>query len=269
MNVRTRLFTGFALADAILDGLAPKPADALRVMADRSAPGAMAYVTRIVEYAERIGLGTEVVDYPPADGWRAGATEASGRPTLLVQPAPRGFDVSQFLDRIGPEADVEGLHPTHAGRHARGEPAVVPPTAEAAMRVAAELVGSLEGALVCVVGASPTVGRPLALALLSAGATVRIAQATTRDLIAETCDADIVIAAAGVPGLIGRDHLKPGAVAIDVGVTRVEGRLLGDIDRAGAEGRAAWLTHVPDGVGPLTTACLMRNAVRACRRLEQ
>ncbi|QBY01318.1 bifunctional 5,10-methylenetetrahydrofolate dehydrogenase/5,10-methenyltetrahydrofolate cyclohydrolase [Rhodophyticola sp. CCM32] len=266
--MQTRLFSGVDLANTILDGLNPVPGDTLCVLADPLAPGAMAYVDRISDYAARIALRIERLAYPTSDEEHARLPALLTGPVLLIQPAPDAFDASRFLDHIGPDADAEGLHPVHAGHHAKGEVAVIPPTAEAAAIVAAHLAGSLEGAVVSVVGASPTVGRPLAMALLTAGATVRVAQVTTKDLVAETCGADIVVAAAGVPGLIRCDHLRRGAIAIDIGVTRVGNRLVGDIDRAAVDGHVSWLTHVPDGVGPVTTACLLRNAVNACRKMN-
>lgn len=266
--MQTRLFSGADLANTILDGLEVGSDDALCVLADPLAPGAQAYAARISDYANRISMRIEMRDYPKTKARLAELLASLNMPTLLMQPAPDGFDVSQFLDQIGPVADAEGLHPINAGRHAKGETSVVPPTAEAAAVVAAHLAGTLEGAVVSVVGASPSVGRPLALSLLIAGATVRVAQVTTKDLAAETRDADIVVAAAGVPNLIARDHLRRGAIAIDVGVTRVGDRLVGDIDRAAVEGHVSWLTLVPDGVGPVTTACLLRNAVKACRKMH-
>ena len=265
--MQTTMFSGVDLAAAILDEVRPGIEDGLCVLADPASPGATAYINRITEFAQRIALPVKVMGYPENDDAAARFLKSCKTPILPLQPPPDGIDVQALLDRIGPERDVEGVHPVNAGRLALGQPGTVPPTAEAATIVARHLAGSLEGAVVSVIGASFTVGRPLALLLLNCGATVRVSQATTRDLAAETREADIVIAATGVPGLVGADHLRRGAIAIDVGIRRVGDRLVGDIDQAAVDGRAAWVTLVPDGVGPITTACLLRNTVNACRKL--
>ena len=263
--MHTRIFTGHDLAASILDTLNPRPGDGLCVLADPTAAGAMAYADRILTLAQRIGLPVEITDYPRSAQAEATLIAAHDRPILPLLPTPAGFDMRRFLDKLGPRRDVEGLHPESAGRLVLGRPDITPPTAEAATLVAAHLAGSLQGAVVSVIGASASVGRPLALSLLAQGATVRVAQETVKDLPAETRDADIVCAAAGVPGLVKRDHLRKGAIAIDIGVTRVGDRLIGDIDPDAARGHVAWLTAVPDGVGPVTAACLLRNVLRLGR----
>lgn len=266
--MQTRLFSGTEMAASILDGLAPRSGDGLHVLADPGAAGAAAYARRISEQAARIGLPLVLTGYPQTDAERATLLSSRTLPVLALSPAPAGFDRQGFLDQLGPDRDVEGLHPGNAGLLATGRAGIMPPTAEAATLIAEHLAGSLSRAVVAIVGASASVGRPLAMAMLARGATVRVAQDTTKDLAGETRDADIVCAAAGVPGLIGRAHLRKGTIAIDIGVTRVGDRLVGDIDAEGVIGHVAWLTEVPDGVGPVTTACLMRNALRACRSCD-
>ncbi|WP_379561135.1 hypothetical protein [Psychromarinibacter halotolerans] len=259
----TRIFRGDALADEILGAVRADPACArasLLVLRDASAPPAAAYAARIESFAPRAGFPVTVRDYPATLAELRTLLEATQGAVLPIHPLPDWIDAATLTARVGPDRDPEGLHPLHAGALALGRPGIVPPTADAAFRVAKAIVGPLSGKTATVVGASPVVGRPLALLLIAAGATVRVAQATTRDLAAETRDAEIVFSAVGHPGLLGRDHLREGAVGIDIGITRQGERLVGDIDAGKVEGHAAWLTHVPDGVGPVTVACLMRNA---------
>jgi len=126
-----------------------------------------------------------------------------------------------------------------------------------------EIMGSLKGLRVVVVGASPVVGRPLALMLLEKEATVTVCHVATVDLASHTREADVIISATGVAGLIRADHIREGAVLLDVGIVRTEKGLVGDIDLDSVQGKAAVVTHVPDGVGPVTTACLLENIVAA------
>ncbi|WP_425053635.1 hypothetical protein [Psychromarinibacter sp. S121] len=261
----TRTFRGDALADGILDGLRADPAAArasLLVLRDASAPPAAAYAARIESLAPRSGFPVTVRDYPASLTELRALLDTTQGAVLPIHPLPGWIDPPTLTEMLGPDRDPEGLHPLHAGALALGRPGVVPPTADAAFRVAEDIAGPLSGRTAAVVGASPVVGRPLALLLIAAGATVRVAQASTRDLAAETRDAEIVFSAVGRPCLLGRDHLGKGAIGIDIGITRQGDRLVGDLDADSLNGHASWLTHVPDGVGPVTVACLMRNAAR-------
>lgn len=262
----TRIFRGETLAGEILADLRAESATRaarLTVLRDDAAPSAAAYAARIAALAPKAGLAVEIRDYPDRRVALDALLAETPGAVLPMHPLPAWLDDASPV--LGPSRDAEGLHPLHAGALALGQPGIVPPTAAAAVRIAETLAGPLEGRTATVVGASPVVGRPLALLLIAAGVTVRVAQATTRDLAAETRDAEIVFAAAGVPGLIGRDHLRAGAICIDIGVTRQDDRLLGDIDAEAVQGHAAVLTHVPDGVGPVTVACLLRNAVELAK----
>ena len=184
---------------------------------------------------------------------------------ILVQlPLPKHTRELAVLDAIAPEKDVDGFHPTNAGLLASGRPGLVPCTPRGSMRLIAESGTSLRGAHAVVVGRSNIVGKPMAQLLLAADATVTIAHSKTRDLPAVCRSADVLVAAVGRAKLIARDWVREGAVVIDVGINRNdEGKLVGDVDFDAAKERAAWITPVPGGVGPMTIACLLENTLVA------
>lgn len=184
---------------------------------------------------------------------------------LLVQtPLPDHLDEQRILAAVRPEKDVDGLTPTNAGLLFLGRQRHVGATPLGVMRLLAEYKVSTAGARAVVVGRSPIVGKPMALLLLAANATVTICHSRTDDLARQTLDADILVAAVGVPQLITRDLVKTGATVIDVGITRTDAGLVGDVDPAVAD-VAAYLTPVPGGVGPMTRALLLENTVRAAK----
>jgi methylenetetrahydrofolate dehydrogenase (NADP+)/methenyltetrahydrofolate cyclohydrolase len=184
---------------------------------------------------------------------------------VLVQlPLPDHIDEGRVIGSIAPVKDVDGLHPFNAGRLLLGEPTLVGATPVGIMALLEEYDVPLEGANAVVVGRSNIVGRPVSLLLLHANATVTICHSRTVDLAARTREAAVLVVAVGRPGMIGLEHVRDGAVVIDVGVNRVQERLVGDVDPAVAE-RAGLLTPVPGGVGPMTIAMLLKNAVRAAR----
>ena len=188
---------------------------------------------------------------------------------ILVQmPLPEGLDPDQALERIPPHKDVDGLHPYNAGRLAQGNPTFIPATPLGVLELLRRERIDPTGQHAVVVGRSRLVGRPLALLLLQNHATITIAHSHTSDLAAITTTADILVAATGKRGLISGDHVKPGAIVIDVGITRdpETGRLTGDVDRASVEPVAGALTPVPGGVGPMTVAMLLVNTYRAYRQ---
>jgi methylenetetrahydrofolate dehydrogenase (NADP+)/methenyltetrahydrofolate cyclohydrolase len=184
---------------------------------------------------------------------------------VLVQlPLPDHIDEGRVIGSIAPVKDVDGLHPFNAGRLLLGEPTLVGATPVGIMALLEEYDVPLEGANAVVVGRSNIVGRPVSLLLLHANATVTICHSRTVDLAARTREAAVLVVAVGRPGMIGLAHVREGAVVIDVGVNRVQERLVGDVHPAVAE-RAGLLTPVPGGVGPMTIAMLLKNAVRAAR----
>jgi methylenetetrahydrofolate dehydrogenase (NADP+)/methenyltetrahydrofolate cyclohydrolase len=169
------------------------------------------------------------------------------------------------LERVDPVKDVDGLHPVNVGLLHLGRPALVPATPLGVMELLAEYAIPLEGARAVVIGRSDIVGRPVAALLTHANATVTVCHSRTQDLARHTLDADVLVAAVGVPGLVASDMVKRGAAVVDVGITRTEAGLVGDVD-PGVTEVAGHLTPVPGGVGPMTIAMLLRNVVRAAAR---
>ena len=184
---------------------------------------------------------------------------------ILVQlPLPDGIDEARVIRAVDPIKDVDGFHPANAGQLYLGRPTYVPGTALGVIALLEEYEVELTGAHAVVVGRSDIVGKPVAMLLLGRHATVTICHSRTRDLAGEVAQADVVVAAVGISGLVQEDWIKEGACVIDVGINRTEAGLVGDVAPAAAE-RAALITPVPGGVGPMTVAMLLRNAVRAAR----
>jgi methylenetetrahydrofolate dehydrogenase (NADP+) / methenyltetrahydrofolate cyclohydrolase len=184
---------------------------------------------------------------------------------LLQLPVPDYMDSAALTARISPEKDVDGLTPINAGRLAQGVPGLRPCTPLGVIELLDVSGVELEGAEAVVVGRSNLVGKPVATMLLERHATITVCHSRTRDLPAVCARADVLIAAVGVPGLIGAEHVKEGAVVIDVGISRTEEGLRGDVDFEAASERARLITPVPGGVGPMTIAMLLRNTVSAFR----
>lgn len=182
---------------------------------------------------------------------------------LLQLPLPDGLDDDELSGRVAAEKDVDGLTTLNAGRIVQGRPGIVPCTPSGVMILIEEAGVELSGAEAVVVGRSNLVGRPVASLLLAENATVTTCHSRTRDLAEVTRRADVLVSCVGVPGLIDGSMLKPGAVVVDVGTTRGESGLLGDVAFDSVQGVAAAVTPVPGGVGPMTIACLLANTVRA------
>jgi methylenetetrahydrofolate dehydrogenase (NADP+) / methenyltetrahydrofolate cyclohydrolase len=184
---------------------------------------------------------------------------------ILVQlPLPAGLDEARIIRAIDPVKDVDGLHPVNAGQLYLGRPTLVPATPLGIMALLAEHRVPLERARAVVVGRSDIVGKPIAHLLLGANATVTICHSRTDDLGRHTLDADVLVVAAGVPGIVSADMVKQGAAVVDVGINRTEAGVVGDVD-PGAVERAAYLSPVPGGIGPITIAMLLRNTLLAAR----
>jgi len=186
---------------------------------------------------------------------------------IVQLPLPAGLDAGAALLRMDPAKDADGLHPTNLGRLVLGEPGPLPCTPRGIVRLLREYGIEPAGLDITIVGRGVTVGRPLGLLLTrrSENATVTLCHTGTRDLAAHLRRADVVVAAAGVPGLVTADVVKPGATVVDVGITRTDAGLVGDIDPSVRE-VASWVAPVPGGVGPMTRAMLLSNIVAAAER---
>ena len=187
---------------------------------------------------------------------------------ILVQlPLPPPLDADAVIGALDPAKDVDGLHPTSLGSLAQGRPALAPCTPSGCMRLLREVNAELAGARAVVIGRSVLVGKPMALLLANANATVTMCHSRTRDLPDEVRRADIVVAAVGRVEMVRGDWIKPGAIVLDVGINRTAGgKLVGDVEYAAAAERARAITPVPGGVGPMTIACLLENTVTAAQR---
>lgn len=237
-------------------------------------PGSVAYVRGKHRDCAEVGIRS-YERHLPAEATQseieAVVTELNDEPGctgFIVQlPLPRGIDAGAVLDRMNPSKDADGLHPQNLGRLVLGEPGPLPCTPRGCVELLRRYDVPLAGAEVVVVGRGVTVGRPIGLLLTrrSENATVTLCHTGTRDLGAHLRRADVVIAAAGVPGLIKADQLKPGAAVLDVGITRTEQGLVGDVD-PGAWAVAGHLAPVPGGVGPMTRAMLLLNVVEAAEQ---
>ena len=183
---------------------------------------------------------------------------------ILVQlPLPAGIDEQKVIATVDPAKDVDGFHPVNAGRLAVGQEALVPCTPLGCLMLLKDRLGDLSGLEAVVIGRSNIVGKPMSQLLLGENVTVTIAHSRTRDLPAVVRRADIVVAAVGRPEMVKGEWLKPGAAIIDVGINRVDGKLVGDVDFDSASQVAGEITPVPGGVGPMTIAVLLRNTLVA------
>ncbi|MBF6170448.1 bifunctional 5,10-methylenetetrahydrofolate dehydrogenase/5,10-methenyltetrahydrofolate cyclohydrolase [Nocardia blacklockiae] len=229
------------------------------------------YVKSLQRAADRLGIACDTVDLgatATAEAIRAKLAELSADPAvdavMLQTPLPAGVALDEVSVAIAAAKDVDGVSPLSLGLLATGLPGFPPATAEAVVELAKHHGIPLAGRHVAVVGRSNVVGKPLAQLLLAENATVTVCHSRTADLPAVTSAADVVVAAAGRAGLITGDHVRAGAAVIDVGTNEgPDGGIVGDVDAASVEGRAGALSPVPGGVGPVTTALLMRHVVVA------
>ncbi len=228
------------------------------------------YVSRKCREAREVGMLEETVELDGEvgedvliDRIRAFNARADIDGILVQLPLPRHMDVARVTAVVDPVKDVDGLHPLNQGALFSGRPGVRPCTPLACMDLISTTGLSLSGKHAVVVGRSVLVGRPVAMLLLESDATVVLCHSRTADLSAQVASADALVAAVGSPGLIRGGWIKPGAVVIDVGINRVDGRLTGDVEFEAAAERAAHITPVPGGVGPMTVAMLLRNTYAA------
>lgn len=190
---------------------------------------------------------------------------------ILVQlPLPEHIDSDKVIEEINPSKDVDGFHPYNFGRLAQKRPTLRPCTPYGVMKLLETTGIEVMGKDAVIVGASNIVGRPMALELLLARATVTVCHSKTKDLAGKVGAADIVVAGVGIPNFVKGEWIKQGAVVIDVGINRLDtGKLCGDVEFASAKERAGFITPVPGGVGPMTVALLMQNTLDACIQREE
>jgi len=238
-------------------------------------PGSHAYVAGKHRDCAEVGVASIRRDLPASASQadvEAAVAELNADPACtgyIVQlPLPRPLDSGRVLGLMDPDKDADGLHPTNLGRLVLGEPAPLPCTPRGIVELLRRYGVAIAGAEVVVVGRGVTVGRPLGLLLTrkSENATVTLCHTGTRDLASHVRRADIVVAAAGVPALITAGMVKAGAAVLDVGITRTEAGLAGDVD-PGVREVAGFLAPMPGGVGPMTRAMLLANVVEAAERL--
>lgn len=240
-------------------------------------PASAAYVRNKERACERLGIASFGHHFPAEvtfDEVKQTIHDLNANPQvdgILVQlPLPSHLDSTALLYEIDPDKDVDGLHPLNLGRLVRGEPGLRSCTPAGVMRLLAAYEVELSGQHAVVIGRSILVGKPVSLMLLAANATVTMAHSRTPDLAAVTRTADVLVAAVGKPGLITADMVKPGAVVVDVGISRqeVEGkaRLVGDVDFASVQPQCSLITPVPGGVGPMTVSMLLENTVWSYRQ---
>jgi methylenetetrahydrofolate dehydrogenase (NADP+)/methenyltetrahydrofolate cyclohydrolase len=239
-------------------------------------PGSHSYVRMKHKDCAEVGITSIRVDLPadaPADMVAEAIAGLNADPACtgyIVQlPLPKHLDENAMLAAIDPDKDADGLHPVSLGKLVLNEPAPLPCTPRGIVELLRRHDVPLAGAEVCVVGRGITVGRPLGLILTrrSENCTVTLCHTGTRDLAAHTRSADIVVAAAGVPHLITADLIREGAVVLDVGVSRVDGKLVGDV-APDVAAKASWIAPNPGGVGPMTRAMLLSNVVDRAEALE-
>jgi len=259
---------------AVLAGQGRQPGLAVILVGEN--PASQVYVRNKVKACEDCGIYS-VLEQHPADFSEAdllkriAALNADARiHGILVQlPLPAHIDTHKVLEAIALEKDVDGFHVTNAGLLMTGQPLFRPCTPYGVMKMLEAIACPVRGAHAVIVGASNIVGKPQAMLLLQAGATVTICNSKTRDLAAHTRNADILVVATGKRNLVTADMIKPGAVVIDVGMNRDDaGKLCGDVDFAPASEVAGYITPVPGGVGPMTITMLLVNTIEAAERVQ-
>lgn len=231
------------------------------------------YVKKREKICEKIGVISKVYDLPE-DSEENNVLELIGKLNndenvhgIIVQlPLPKYIDKRKISEAVSPEKDVDCMNPLNIGRLASGDEIVAPCTPTAVITIFEKSGIKIKGKNVVIVGRSRIVGRPLALMLINRDATVIICHTKTKNLEKHTRNADILIAAAGSPGLIKRDMAKKNAVVVDVGINVVNNKIVGDVDFENVKNKASFITPVPGGVGPVTVAMIMKNTVEAFKR---
>ncbi|MCO6414048.1 MAG: bifunctional methylenetetrahydrofolate dehydrogenase/methenyltetrahydrofolate cyclohydrolase FolD [Thiogranum sp.] len=279
-----RIIDGKAIASAILTNVRERIDERLRqgkrrpglaVVLVGNDPASEIYVRNKRRACEDAGLLSRSYDLPPDTSQQAlldlidQLNEATDIDGILVQlPLPAQINAETIIERIRPDKDVDGFHPYNVGRLALRIPQLRPCTPRGIITLLETTGETWYGREAVVVGASNHVGRPMALELLLAGSTVTCCHRFTRDLESHVRRAEILVVAAGKPGLVPGEWVRPEATVVDVGIHRTERGLVGDVDFASAAQRAKWITPVPGGVGPMTVATLLQNTLDAANTLH-
>ena len=280
-----QLIDGKAIAASLRQQIAQRVAErrqrglrapGLAVILVGNDPASEVYVSHKRKDCEEVGFMSKAYDLPASTRQAEllslidNLNDAAEIDGILVQlPLPAHLDASQLLERIRPDKDVDGFHPYNVGRLAQRIPLLRPCTPKGIMTLLESTGADLHGMHAVIVGASNIVGRPMALELLQAGCTVTVTHRFTKDLPGHLASADLVVVAAGKPGLVKGEWIKEGAIVIDVGINRqADGKLIGDVVFDTALPRAGWITPVPGGVGPMTRACLLENTLYAAESLH-
>ncbi|WP_109080671.1 bifunctional methylenetetrahydrofolate dehydrogenase/methenyltetrahydrofolate cyclohydrolase FolD [Aggregatibacter aphrophilus] len=252
-----------------------KRAPGLAVILVGADPASQVYVGSKRKSCTEIGITSKSYDLPEATTEQAllelieELNQDDTVDGILVQlPLPKHIDSTKVIEKISPEKDVDGFHPYNVGRLCQRIPTLRACTPYGVMKLLETTGISFYGKHAVIVGASNIVGRPMALELLLAGCTVTVTHRFTEDLASHIRQADILVVAVGKPKFIKGEWIKEGAVVVDVGINRIEGKLVGDVEFEIASERAAYITPVPGGVGPMTVAMLMKNTLSAYEKHE-
>ena len=272
-----KIIDGKKMAEKILEdakkkvaALNPKPCLAIILVGEN--PASLVYTKKKHDACKKVGIESRNIRLPATAGKQEiiGAVKKLNSDksvdAILVQlPLPSSIDEEEVLSEVAIEKDVDGFHPQNIGKLALGTPGVVPCTPKGVMRMLKESGVKLSGKHAVVIGRGRIVGKPLAMLLLNANATVSVCHSKTKDIGAITRQTDIVCVAVGKPRMLKGDMIKEGAIVIDVGINREGEKLVGDVDFEPVSRKASLITPVPGGVGPMTIAMLIENTIACCK----
>ncbi len=276
-----RLLKGGPVRASILEDVAAyivdqKPTGRLVSIMIGDTPEVAVYIRNQAKAAARVGLGFEEQTWPAdltQDQCKARIQVMNDDPTvlgiILQRPVPDHINVRSLQSAIHPLKDVEGMNPASIGNIVYNDVALAPCTASAAVELIHATGLTMEGLEVVIIGHSEIVGKPVAMMLMAEGATVTVCHHMTRSVAMHSRRADVVVVAVGKAHLIGPDMVKPGAAVIDIGINQTDDGIVGDVDTDAVLDVAGWVTPVPGGVGPVTVAILLRNAITAHQRQLQ
>jgi methylenetetrahydrofolate dehydrogenase (NADP+) / methenyltetrahydrofolate cyclohydrolase len=267
--------TEIATASAILSAKGTKPGLAVILIGEN--PASEIYVRNKVKACEEANIRSRLIRLPATisesdllDHIHALNTNPDIHGILVQLPLRAQIDSFKVIESIDPMKDVDGFHVANAGALMTGKPLFKPCTPYGCMKLLESIDYPIRGARAVIVGASNIVGKPMAMLLLQAGATITICNSKTKDIGAHTREADILVVATGIPKMITANMVKPGAVVIDVGINRLaDGKLCGDVDFDEVKYVAGWISPVPGGVGPMTITMLLQNTLEAANHFHQ